>query len=62
VEVAAGVARTVGADSVYYISREGFAKAAGVPLEELCFSCVTGNYAQPVHFETAEARRGSAGQ
>ncbi|MCL4552695.1 MAG: hypothetical protein M1305_03975 [Candidatus Marsarchaeota archaeon] len=62
VEVAAGVARTVGADSVYYISREGFAKAAGVPLEELCFSCVTGDYAQPVHFETAEVRRGSTGQ
>lgn len=38
------IRRYVGADSLYYLSQEGLAKAVGVPAEELCMGCMTGEY------------------
>lgn len=38
------IRRYVGADTLYYLSREGLAKAVGLPADELCMGCMTGEY------------------
>jgi amidophosphoribosyltransferase len=42
------IAREIGADSVNYQSLDGFVKATGIPMDELCFGCVTGQYPTPL--------------
>ncbi len=44
-EIAAKVARTIHADFVGYNDTANLANAIGMPEEELCFTCSTGNYA-----------------
>ncbi len=39
------VAKVIGADYVGYNDTTNLAKAIGIPEEELCFTCSTGNYA-----------------
>jgi amidophosphoribosyltransferase len=43
-EIAAKVARTIQADFVGYNDTTNLANAIGMPEEELCFTCSTGNY------------------
>ncbi len=44
-EISAKVARTIHADFVGYNDTANLANAIGMPEEELCFTCSTGNYA-----------------
>jgi len=39
-----GVALALGADSLGYISIDGLVKSIGIPAEDLCLACVTGEY------------------
>jgi amidophosphoribosyltransferase len=39
------VSQVIGADHVAYNDTANLAKAIGMPEEELCFTCSTGNYA-----------------
>ncbi|MBN1376409.1 MAG: amidophosphoribosyltransferase [Dehalococcoidia bacterium] len=41
----------IGADSLGYISMEGLIEAVGLPREELCMACFTGDYPTPVQLE-----------
>ncbi len=45
------IARIIGADSVRYISIDGLVKAIGMPKDELCLGCLTGEYPVPVRGE-----------
>jgi len=38
----------IGADSLGYLSREGLVSAVGVPREDLCMACFSGEYPRPV--------------
>ncbi len=38
------IREAIGADSLYYITKEEFAKALGISIENLCFACVDGSY------------------
>jgi amidophosphoribosyltransferase len=44
-KIAASVAQVIGADDIGYNDTTNLAKAIGMPEEELCFTCSTGNYA-----------------
>ena len=41
----------VGSDSLGYLSHEGLQRAVGLPKENLCMACFTGNYPIPVQLE-----------
>ncbi|MFC1872320.1 amidophosphoribosyltransferase, partial [Chloroflexota bacterium] len=41
----------IGADSLGYLSVEGLIKAVGLPKDEFCLACFTGNYPIPVQLE-----------
>ncbi len=43
--IAARVSQVIGADDVLYNDTANLARAIGMPEEELCFTCSTGNYA-----------------
>ncbi|HET8792978.1 MAG TPA: amidophosphoribosyltransferase, partial [Nitrososphaeraceae archaeon] len=43
-DVNSKVSRLIGADEVFYNNTTNLAKAIGIPEEELCFTCSTGNY------------------
>ncbi|HXG06620.1 MAG TPA: phosphoribosyltransferase family protein, partial [Nitrososphaera sp.] len=43
--IAARVSQVIGADNVFYNDTANLARAIGMPEEELCFTCSTGNYA-----------------
>ena len=45
---AEGVAEELGADSVNYQPIEDLIKATGMPREELCLGCLTGEYPTPL--------------
>ena len=45
VTIGARVSQVIGADHVAYNDTSNLAKAIGMPEEELCFTCSTGNYA-----------------
>ena len=38
------IARSIGADSLGFISLQGLVEAVGVPAEQLCRACVDGHY------------------
>jgi amidophosphoribosyltransferase len=38
------ISKLIGADKVFYNDTKNLAKAIGIPEEELCFTCSTGNY------------------
>ena len=42
------ICRSIGADSLGYISIDGMIGATGVPQEKLCTACFTGNYPTPL--------------
>jgi amidophosphoribosyltransferase len=44
-KIGSHVAQVIGADYVGYNDTANLAKAIGIPEEELCFTCSTGNYA-----------------
>ena len=44
IEVNSKVSKLIGADEVFYNDTTNLAKAIGIPEEELCFTCSTGNY------------------
>ncbi|HVP81482.1 MAG TPA: amidophosphoribosyltransferase, partial [Nitrososphaeraceae archaeon] len=43
-EVNKKVSKLIGADRVFYNDTTNLSKAIGIPEEELCFTCSTGNY------------------
>ncbi|MFC1963247.1 amidophosphoribosyltransferase [Chloroflexota bacterium] len=45
------IAQAIGADSLGYLSIEGLIKAVGLPREDLCLACFTGEYPVPVQLE-----------
>jgi len=45
------IARTVGADSLGYLSIEGLIRAVGLPGEDFCLACFTGDYPIAVQLE-----------
>jgi len=45
------IAEVIGADSLGYLSIEGLIKAVGLPREDLCLACFTGEYPVPVQLE-----------
>jgi amidophosphoribosyltransferase len=45
------IAKAVGADSLGYLSIEGLIRAVGVPEENFCLACFTGDYPIPVQLE-----------
>jgi amidophosphoribosyltransferase len=51
------VARKLGFDDVFYISREDHASAIGMPVKSLCYECTTGLYSQPVELLPRSERR-----
>ena len=44
IELNSKVSKLIGADKVFYNNTTNLAKAIGIPEEELCFTCTTGNY------------------
>ena len=44
IELNTKVSKLIGADKVFYNNTTNLAKAIGIPEEELCFTCSTGNY------------------
>ena len=44
-KIGSSVAQAIGADYVGYNDTTALAEAIGMPEEELCFTCSTGNYA-----------------
>jgi amidophosphoribosyltransferase len=51
-----GVALTLGADSLGYISIDGLIRSIGIPAEDLCLACVTGEYPLKVPGEKCRLR------
>lgn len=49
-----GIARFIGADSLYYLSYRGMIKATGLPEEVFCASCFTGEYPIDIEEHTNE--------
>jgi len=45
------IAEAVGADSLGYLSIEGLIRAVGLPRENFCLACFTGDYPIPVQLE-----------
>ncbi len=45
------ICRFIGADSLGYLSIEGLIKAVGLPRENFCLACFTGDYPVPVQLE-----------
>ena len=45
---AEAIARELGADSVNYQPLDAFVRACGVPREDLCLGCITGDYPTPL--------------
>ncbi len=45
------IARLIGADSLGYISIDGLVEAIGLPKEDLCLGCLTGEYPVPIDGE-----------
>jgi amidophosphoribosyltransferase len=45
------ICRLIGADSLGYLSVEGLIKAVGLPRENFCLACFTGDYPVPVQLE-----------
>ena len=41
----------IGADSLGYLSVDGLVKAVGLPKENVCLACFTGDYPIPVQME-----------
>ena len=42
------VGRTIGADSIHYLSLDGLMRAIGLPRANFCSACLTGEYPLPV--------------
>ena len=51
------IGRSLGADSLGYISLDGMIEATGVPADNLCMACFTGSY--PVDVTSAAQLSGS---
>jgi amidophosphoribosyltransferase len=45
------VKKYIGADSLGYISIDGLVKAVGLPADNFCMACFTGDYPIPVQLE-----------
>jgi len=45
------IAKSIGADSLGYLSVDGLIKAVGLPKEGFCLACFTGDYPVPVQLE-----------
>ncbi len=45
------IRRVIGADSLGYISIDGLVKAIGLPREDICLGCLTGEYPVPIDGE-----------
>lgn len=54
------IGRTIGADSLGYLSLEGLFRAMGLPKERFCAACLTGHYPVPVPLKRLTRRRQSA--
>ena len=61
IDLEAKVARVIGADFLAYNNTSNLADAIGLPEEELCFTCTTGDYSslgiKPI-FKTREEMKG----
>jgi amidophosphoribosyltransferase len=55
-----GVALALGVDSLGYISIDGMVKSIGIPAEDLCLACVTGEYPLEVPGEKCPLRRSAS--
>jgi amidophosphoribosyltransferase len=42
-----GICKTIGADSLLYQTTDGLVESIGLPREELCMACITGEYPTP---------------
>jgi amidophosphoribosyltransferase len=51
------VGEKIGVDGLYYQRIDGLVEAIGLPKEQLCLSCLTGVYKQPVIFKSEEERK-----
>jgi amidophosphoribosyltransferase len=45
------IRKIVGADTLGYLSPEGLARAVGVPKNDVCMACFTGEFPIPVQLE-----------
>ena len=45
------IAEAIGADSLAYLSVDGLIRAVGLPRENFCLACFTGDYPVPVQLE-----------
>lgn len=45
------IAKSIGADSLGYLSVEGLIKAVDLPRDSFCLACFTGDYPVPVQLE-----------
>jgi amidophosphoribosyltransferase len=45
------ICKFIGADSLGYLSIEGLIKAVGLPRDNFCLACFTGDYPIPVQLE-----------
>ena len=45
------IAKAIGADSLGYLSIDGLIQAVGLPREDFCLACFTGDYPVPVQLE-----------
>ena len=48
------IARIIGADTVSYLSNEGFVKATEFAKEDMCLGCITGQYPTPLAQKIAD--------
>lgn len=51
------IAKIIGADTVSYLSQEGFIKSTGMNEDELCMACVTSRYPTPLAQKIADDAR-----
>lgn len=56
-EINREMALRIEADSLYYNTRQDLVKAIGLPQGMICQACLTGEYIQPMEFESAESRK-----